>query len=228
MFQHDHRIGVCDSGFEETLEVRSATGIGDFDSSDCSEDTLYAGAVVRASRAICAYWNADDTVNGPLAIAQEIAAGQFGKQLIQAGPQVIRKLNFDDGLQSDCTHARCTSDDESLLYRGVEDTMVTKLLCQGGCFPKNAAQAPSHILTVKQRQWVMGQNLLHGMQCLVHHDLSRRVISFPLTGFLENCRGRHGRVHEDFGVGVRCHLSGRKGRCNFSPCRLLDVVQFLA
>ena len=143
--------------------------------------------MVRPAAAVRANRHANEAVDGPLAVAEHVAPAQFREELIQTGPEVVRELDFDDGLASRGAHAHGRADDEGLLDGGVEDAVVAKFLAQRGGFTEHTSQARPHVLTVEQCLRMVLHDLLHGVQGTVHHQSHFPVGGVAFAALLGHC-----------------------------------------
>ena len=187
VLQNHHRIGVFEGCLEKALQIGAVGGIGHLDTSDVGEDRLDARAVVRSTAAVRADWHANEAVDGPLAVAEHVAPAQFREELIQTGPEVVRKLDFHDGLASRGAHAQGRADDEGLLDGGVEDAVVAKFLAQRGGFTEHTSQARAHVLAVQQCLGMVLHDLLHGVQGAVHHQCHFPAGGVAFAALLGHC-----------------------------------------
>ena len=107
--------------------------------------------------------------------------------MIQTGPEVVRKLDFHDGLASRGAHAQGRADDEGLLDGGVEDAVVAKFLAQRGGFTEHTSQTRAHVLAVQQCLGMVLHDLLHGVQSAVYHQCHFPVGGVAFAALLGHC-----------------------------------------
>ena len=118
--------------------------------------------MVGSPTAIGSDGDTQDHGDGPFAVGKVATATHFGKELVEARPDVIGKLYLHDGFQPYGTHAYRGSYNEGLLYGGVEYTVVAKLLGQGSRFAEYAAQASPHVLSVQEALRMLFHELFNG------------------------------------------------------------------
>src|SRR5215203_6924293 len=106
--------------------------------------------MIRTAAAIGSDRNADDAAHRPFAVCEVAASCHFCKELIEAGENIICKLNFNNRLQSRSAHANCAADYKCFLNGCVEYAVVAELLSERSCFTEHASQSCANILSVQK------------------------------------------------------------------------------
>ena len=205
MLKHHHRIGVVIGRFHQTFHIRRIARISDFDSLDGQQRTLHRTTVVGSTPAISARWNTNHAGNWEFPHTQICTLAQFRHQLVYARPDIIGKLNLHNGLGTHRTHTRRTSNDVCLLNGRIEHPILPIFIGQSSRFPEHTTQSMPHVLTVQQRLRVLSQNLIHRMQCRIHHHHHLCTFRRSISCLINHSRWGQNMIHQGFRLWIfRC------------------------
>ena len=98
MLEEQHRIIRAGGRFQQTLGVLGAARINDVPARGMGENGLDIGGVPGPALDVATTGHPDDQRTGPRIIAAPADGGDFVTQLQKARPDIVGKLNFDNGL----------------------------------------------------------------------------------------------------------------------------------
>ena len=85
--------------FFYVIQISAVAWIRNFNSPDVADNGLHTGRMIGTAAAISADGNPQHHAHRPLAVSEIARARNFREELIQAGPDVVGKLNFCDGCE---------------------------------------------------------------------------------------------------------------------------------
>jgi hypothetical protein len=237
VLQHHHRVGVEEGGPHQAFHVGRVAGIHHFDAANGEQGAFDGARVVGPAAAVGPDGHPDEGLHRELAHGEVAGFRQLLDQLVQGRPDVVGKLDFDDGLGAHGRHAGRAAHDVSLLNGRVEHPAVAVLLGQQGRLAEHAAQLAAHVLPVEQGFGKLAQDVVDGVQGRIYHQRLLGTGGAALPGFLQSrwrgklVVGEGGRVGVGRGQGLlpvgQYRGAGLGGQGRPAPSPLRPVKQAL-